>query len=146
MSRGSVCRLPSIMKIMSPFKIKVDQVFIKPMIKKKKSWSFLNFGFLSSDENLLLMHHAPRLLCISRGKANVSEVACPWPKSIMLFANIYETVEGLLLFFIVFAFYIFFQSIVDLQCYICSMCLAWVSGKISCHLQCLGRLEENRHK
>ena len=72
-SRGQVCVLPNIIKTMSPSKAKVEQVFVKPILK---NWSFPSLGFLSYDENLLFMRHPPGLLCItSRDNANVSEVA-----------------------------------------------------------------------
>lgn len=49
-SRGQVCVLPSVVKILSPSKVNVEQIFLQSTMK---SWSFLSLGFLSYNENPL---------------------------------------------------------------------------------------------
>ena len=79
---------------MSPSNAKVEQVFLKPIIK---SWSFL-----SLDSSVMMKTQCMGSFYLgcsaSHGRNGVNmsnQVLCLWPTSIMSFATIYETVEGL---------------------------------------------------
>lgn len=94
-SRGQFCVFLSVIKIMFPFKLIMEQIFL---VYYKKKLDFSKHGVpqlwwkptaYAASTGAVLHHY--------RNKEKVSEVTCFWPWSIISFSNIYEITEDFFL-------------------------------------------------